>query len=447
MTSKFTSICSNSAPLPPALSDAARRSQIHDWMQACRTATLALFDNMAEQTFCQQPHPDFSPVGWHLGHIAFTEALWLWQRTGHPPLFPEYHRLFAQDGLPKDERHQLPPIDDVLLYLDTVRSKVLSYLQVCPIAEQERLWIWLLQHESQHCETITIGLELLANAQMQLGPKIPEATTAETVQLIATMSLNAPFIPPSPHSSMIHIPAGHFQQGNAAIAALDNETPVHSVNLAAYWIDRTPVTCAQYQEFMAAGGYRTRQWWSEAGWQWLQTEPIQQPLYWREGAVWADHPVCGVSYYEAAAYACFVGKRLPTEAEWEKAASWHPVTLQSLTYPWGNDWPTDDRANYGHAYGTTTAVDRFPAGQSPVGCYDMLGNVWEWTSSWFVGYPNFVAYPYAGYSQTYFDQAHRVLRGGSWATRPWALRNAFRNWYHPHMRQMLAGFRCARDDQ
>ncbi len=402
--------------------EAERRRQIGQWMQDCRTATLALFDDMDEVTFCRQPHPDFSPVGWHLGHIAYTEALWLWQRTEHPPLFPEYHRLFAQDGLPKGDRQQLPPIAVVCEYLDIVRSHVSDYLYHCPIMEQERLWIWLLQHESQHSETIAIVLELQNNYHS------------------GSHFSHFPAPPPTP---MILIPAGGFAQGHDSIAALDNETPVQSVDLADYWIDRTPVTCAQYQVFMAAGGYHAARWWSPAGWQWVQTERLEQPLYWQSAEALANHPVCGVSYYEAEAYANFVGKRLPTEAEWEKAASWQPDQQHCVTYPWGEDWPTAERCNFGHRYGQTTPVDRFPYGQSPLGCVDMLGNVWEWTSSWFAPYPNFTAYPYPGYSQTYFDGEHRVLRGGSWATRPWALRNTFRNWYHPHMRQMLAGFRCA----
>ena len=430
MTSTFKSILSNpAAALHPALTSTpelgrvgTHRQQMHCWMQECRAATLALFDDMTEATFCRQSHPDFSPVGWHLGHIAYTEALWLWQRTGHPPLLPPYHRLFAQDGLPKGDRGQLPPIAEVRAYLDTVRAHVFNYLQQCPIIEQERLWYWLLQHESQHCETIAIVLEL--QKKHHAASLTPRFATPLAMEMVA-------------------IPAGAFAQGDDTIAALDNETPSQPVHLATYCIDRTPVTCAQYQAFMAAAGYHTARWWSAAGWQWRQSHQIEQPLYWRAEIEWANHPVCGVSYYEAEAYANFVGKRLPTEAEWEKAASWQPDPQGRVAYPWGNEWPTADRGNFGHHYGMTTAVDRFPQGQSPAGCYDLLGNVWEWTSSWFAPYPHFTAYPYPGYSQAYFDGEHRVLRGGSWATRPWALRNAFRNWYHPHMRQMLAGFRCA----
>lgn len=195
---------------------------------------------------------------------------------------------------------------------------------------------------------------------------------------------------------------------------------------------------------MEAGGYRNPQWWSKAGWEWLQTAQVTQPLYWSSNRDREKHPVCGVSWYEAEAYARFVGKRLPTEAEWEKAASWDAQLKRRLLYSWGNQEPTRQVCNHNNFNKGTTPVDAFPNGQSAYGLYDTLGNVWEWTATWFDSYPGFQSYPYIGYSQVYFDQQHRVLKGGSWATRPWALRCSFRNWYHPHVRQILAGFRCAR---
>ena len=242
---------------------------------------------------------------------------------------------------------------------------------------------------------------------------------------------------------MIEIPAGYFEQGNNAIDALDNERPVHQVYLDTYSIDRYPVTCGQYRVFMEAGGYHNPRWWSEDGWKWLQSQTVEQPLYWSNDPQWDNHPVCGVSWYEAEAYANFVGKRLPTEAEWEKAASWNPISGRR-TYPWGDVMPSDRRCNHNNAVGQTTPVNAYPDGQSAYGCCDLLGNVWEWTASVFDGYEGFISYPYAGYSQVYFDGQHRVLKGGSWATRSWALRSSFRNWYHPDVRQILAGFRCVR---
>lgn len=395
-------------------------------MTTCRQLTLDLFVDLDRETLCQQAHPDFSPVGWHLGHIGYTEALWILERcAGQAPQFPEYRRLFAADVLPKRDRQQLPALTEIYTYLEQVRSQVFAYLETAPLETQERLWRWLLQHESQHCETIAFLLAL----HRRPAPSAPAI---------------APF-PPAPPTPMLAVPAGPFQMGNTTLDALDNEREAHGVTLPTYWIDRTPVTQAQYQQFIAAGGYDDPQWWTPAGWAWQRSQAITQPLYWSTAAHHANHPVCGVSWYEAAAYAKFLGKRLPTEAEWEKAARWKPEATTSLTYPWGDSWPTPDTCNCSHWVGHTTPVDAYPRGLSPVGCLDMLGNVWEWTDTWFDRYPNFQPYPYPGYSQVYFDGEHRVLRGGSWATRPWALRAAFRNWYHPHTREILAGFRCVSD--
>lgn len=417
------------SPLPsPVLLESLQSA-----MQRCRSLTLALFSEVDYATFCAQAHPDFSPIGWHLGHIAFTESRWMLEHlAGQAPQFPEYHRLYAADGLSKHDRVHLPTLAETQSYLSTVRAQVFTYLQVAPLLEQERLWVWLLQHESQHAETIALVVELLRRA---------EAGGLEGRGARGLEGSESPQLPNSP-TPQLTIPAGDFTCGNPSIAALDNERPAHRVYLKSYQIDRYPVTCGQYRNFMQAGGYHDSQWWTGAGWEWLRTAQVTQPLYWRAALEFGNHPVCGVNGFEAEAYARFVGKRLPTEWEWEKAACWNPETQQSQTYPWGEASPTDDRCNHQHAIGHTTPVDAYPLGQSPSGCWDLLGNVWEWTASEFAGYPGFEAYPYPGYSQVYFDGQHRVLRGGSWVTRPWALRSSFRNWYHPHVREILAGFRC-----
>ena len=174
---------------------------------------------------------------------------------------------------------------------------------------------------------------------------------------------------------MVRVPSGYFEQGNDSIDALDNEQSVHQVYLDTYWIDRYPVTCGQYRVFMQAGGYQNPRWWSEDGWKWRQ-QIVTQPLYWSEDPQWDNHPVCGVSWYEAEAYARFVGKRLPTEAEWEKAASWHTAKSDRRTYAWGEAVPDTHKCNHNNAVGQTTPVDTYQDGSSAYGCYDMLGNVW-----------------------------------------------------------------------
>ncbi|MEL6552901.1 MAG: SUMF1/EgtB/PvdO family nonheme iron enzyme [Cyanobacteria bacterium J06621_11] len=356
-------------------------------LQDCRRHTLTLVSNITSDNFYRQSHLDFSPVGWHLGHIAYTESLWIVEQlAGWPRIRSQYEQLFCADGLPKSQRHNLPTLSETLIYLDEVRLQALTYLESGPSLSREvlRLWHWLIQHESQHAETIAMVL-----AMHRLNSK--------TLSCLPTQSIAAC---KTDRTEMIRVEAGQYSQGADDPEAIDNERPSHSVATADFWIDRMPVTCQQYREFIESGGYQTRQWWCDDGWRWLQSSGVSVPFYWLAGE-FEHHPVCGVSWYEADAYARFVGKRLPTEAEWEKAAI------------------------------------------SEARCEHMLGNVWEWTDSWFKAYPGFQPFPYKGYSQTYFDGAHRVLRGGSWASPPAIVRASFRNWYHPHRRELFAGLRCA----
>ncbi|WP_199197473.1 SUMF1/EgtB/PvdO family nonheme iron enzyme [Chroococcidiopsis sp. CCALA 051] len=427
-----------------------QRHQLKEWYEQCRQGTLAIFEQVDEETFRAQVHPDFSPVGWHFGHIAYTESLWLRERSaGLAPLFPEHRRLFMADGLPKCDRVKLPGKAVIRHYLDTVRQEVLQILTTVDLEQHERLWRWMLQHESQHCETIAFLLQLSGSREQgRAGSRekrvggVGEAGEENTHYPLPITHYPLPTT--NHQNQMIKIPAGYFEQGNNTIDALDNERPAHQVYLDTYWIDRYPVTCAEYRLFMKAGGYHNPVWWSENGWQWLQQEQIARPLYWLEDPQYDNHPVCGVSWYEAEAYANFADKRLPTEAEWEKAASWDALNSHHRTYPWGEVEPDLDRCNHNYAIAQTTPVNAHPNGRSAYGCEDMLGNVWEWTACVFDGYAGFASYPYTGYSQVYFDGQHQVLKGGSWATRPWALRASFRNWYHPGVRQILAGFRCAK---
>ncbi len=453
------------------------REAIYQDLQQCRRGTFQLFADIDYDTFCRQAHPDFSPVGWHLGHIAYTEDLWLLQRcAGFKPVFPEYHQLFAADTLPKKQRVFLPTFPEVELYLDAVRKKVLDYLDVAPIAQQERLWRFIIQHESQHCETVAFVLQMqrkeegssatdfvadVADVADIRHQKEGSSATSNVRDVIDRKNLEKqglitnyqlpisdsqfpmPDAPLPIPNSEIDIPGGEFYMGSDAAEALDNERSRHLCHLEAYAIDRYPVTCGKYRHFMTSGGYQNRDWWSAEGWEWQKVHLVDRPLYWSENPAFNNHPVCGVSWYEAEAYCNFAGKRLPSEAEWEKAASWAPTNQTKLTYPWGEAPPNASLCNHGNHLANTSPVDAFPTGASPAGCCDLLGNVWEWTASTFDAYPGFESYPYRGYSEVYFDGEHRVLKGGSWATFPQALRSTFRNWYYPGVRQIIAGFRCA----
>lgn len=406
------------------------RSDIYKAFQRCRQGTLDLIAGISPTVLQAQAHPDFSPVGWHLGHIAFTESLWILEHLAQQPCpYPDYRILFAADGLPKAQRQHLPDLDTLLNFLADIRQRTLAYLETVSLEGQTRLWYWLIQHESQHSETMSLVMALHQHHGQVTPLKQPVPMQCATVP-----------------TGMVHVSASSVGLGLdgrltplATDIAMDNEQPCHWVDVDAFQIDPTPVTCGQYAQFMDSGGYQARQWWCDDGWRWLQsTAPtIQQPLYWPE-ARWQDfrhHPVCGVNWYEASAYARFVHKRLPTEAEWALASKGLAQKLPSLLQA--------HQLNCDHRLGHTSPVGVYPDASSDYGCYDMLGNVWEWTASWFRPYPGFQPYPYKGYSATYFDDRHRVLRGGSWATRPWGLRPSFRNWYEPHVRELFMGFRCA----
>lgn len=216
---------------------------------------------------------------------------------------------------------------------------------------------------------------------------------------------------------------------------------------------------AEYLRFMEDDGYARPEFWSDAGWAWKCEASLVAPAYWtqadgewyercmdRTASIEPSSPVCHICYWEAEAYAAWSGKRLPSESEWEAAASWGPGTGSKSLYPWGNDAPRADRANLDALLFQTTSVGSYPEGVLPIGCWGMMGNVWEWTSTDFHPYPAYETFPYPEYSEAFFGDEYKVLRGGAWATRFGAIRNTFRNWDYPIRRQIFSGVRCARDD-
>lgn len=413
-------------------------------MVEARAYTHSLLVNLEAEDFCRQVHPEFSPIGWHLGHIGVTESFWILQQCkGEAPLVPAYDTLFSPLDTPKQNRINLPSQQEILVYLDAVREQVFTFLEqggweeTHPLLFEGRIFNMLLQHEEQHNETMLMILNLLAaarsDADVSSCPVQPSPTC--TVRR-PTHSRRTRFQRTSAQTEMVCIPGGPFGVGSDhAAGTLDNERPRQTVQVGEFLIDRTPVTNADFMQFIERGGYANPAWWSQDGWSWRTEHHVRHPLHWRsrghtsDGGNGWEHwmeirlartglldptlPAMCISWYEADAYARSVGKRLPTEAEWEKAASW--------------------------------ASNNRVEGAGPSDCLDILGSVWEWTNTWFHPYPGFQASPYEGYSVPYFDQQHRVLKGGSWVTRRHVARTTFRNWYHPGMRTMFAGLRCAKD--
>jgi len=428
--------------------------EILEQMTMTRAETLALFDMAREDDLRASPGFGFRPVIWHLAHIGVFEAYWLLQKLNGEAVPDErYESIFDPIKTPREESKNLPTRIEMENYLSNVRDRVVRHLERSefdesnPLARDGYVFRLVLEHEEQHQETLAYLLQLLEPSK-KTRPSEIESKNLETSERLSTLT-----------REMASVEAGSFLMGAAWNAfAYDNELPPHTVHVPAFKIDKLLTTNEEYAEFIAEGGYTRREWWSDEGWSWCERENWKFPLYWTqqnrgwrvqtmfdEGVLAASHPVTGVSWYEAEAYARFRGKRLPSEAEWEKAASWDNEREVKGRFAWGDERPCVSLCNFDNRFWGTTAVGSFPEGASTRGCLDMTGNVWEWTSDAFAGYPGFKPFPYPEYSEVWFDADHRVLKGGSWATRASILRISFRNFFRRHFRIAFAGIRCATD--
>jgi iron(II)-dependent oxidoreductase len=431
-------------------SAAVSRQEIANLLTEARERTLLLIANLSDQDLHQQHDPLMSPIIWDVGHIAHFEELWLTQNLDGPIEFSEMPGLYNPFEHPRATRASLalPTLSEMTERLREIRRRVLDRLETVefdegnPLLREAYVYHMVLQHEYQHNETILQTLQL----------KKGEPYRAPRARTFSRRS-EAP-------NEMVPVDAGTASIGtDDRSAAYDNERPRHDVDLRPFLIDRCPVTNGRYLEFMSDKGYERSELWSEAGLRWLNETGASSPKYWmRDGNRWTDRtmdlirvvdptrPVCHVCYYEAEAFAKWDGKRLPTEFEWETAASWDESAGQARVYPWGDTEADSQLANVDQLSFDTAPVGSFDKNVSPVGCYGMIGDVWEWTSSDFHGYPGFRSFPYKEYSEEFFGPDYKVLRGGSWATRPGAIRSTFRNWDYPIRRQIFSGFRCARDE-
>ncbi|MCR8573414.1 ergothioneine biosynthesis protein EgtB [Streptomyces sp. Isolate_219] len=419
------------------------------------SALLAARDRTRLLTTCVE-HPDLvaqhsplmSPLVWDLAHIGNQEEQWLLRTVGgRDALRPDIDSVYDAFEHPRSERPSLPLLapDEAHGYVAEVRGRVLDILESTPLHGGPLLdsgfaFGMIAQHEQQHDET------MLITHQLRTGPAV----------------LTAPEPPPASDDILpaeVLVPGGPFTMGTSAEPwALDNERPAHRRLVPAFLIDTTPVSNGAYQRFIEAGGYEEPRWWAAAGWAQVQEHKLRAPLFWkRDGGQWLrrrfgvtepvppDEPVLHVSWYEADAYARWAGRRLPTEAEWEKAARHDPATGRSRRYPWGDEDPTPAHANLGQRHLRPAPIGSYPDGQSPLGIRQLMGDVWEWTASDFLPYPGFAAFPYREYSEVFFGDEYKVLRGGSFAVGPVACRGTFRNWDLPVRRQIFSGFRTARD--
>ncbi len=439
---------------PQTLDESALAQYIADELARVRGRSHGLtVDVLDESELVVQHSRLMSPLVWDLAHVGNYEELWLLRAAvGIEAMRPEIDSLYDAFEHPRSTRPSLPLLHsgEAGDYLGQVRRKVLDTLGTLrlsddpgadPLVRGGFVFGMVLQHEHQHDET------MLATHQLRRGAPV----------LPATDVLPAPIAPRPP--AEVVVPAGDFELGTSTDPwAYDNERPAHWVALAAYALDTVPVSNAAYQAFVDAGGYDDERLWTRDGWAWRTESGKRSPAFWvadpggwlrrRFGRVEplpADQPVQHVCWYEADAYARWVGRRLPTEAEWETAATWDAASRRKRRYPWGDEAPDGRHANLGQTRYQPTEVGSFPDGASPVGALQMVGDVWEWTSTDFDGYPGFSAFPYREYSEVFFGSGQKVLRGGCWATDPLAARATFRNWDLPARRQIFSGFRTARD--
>ncbi len=444
---------------PTTLGAEELRQHVADELERARGRSAGLTTEVLdEEGLTAQVSRLMSPLVWDLAHVGNYEELWLLREAaGAEAMRPEIDDLYDAFEHPRSDRPSLPLLmpEEAGQYLGLVRRKVLDSLagldvgaedgDADPLLRHAFVHGMVIQHEHQHDET------MLATHQLRREDPVLPATTPSGWDLPAPAALLA--------ASEVEVPGGPFPMGTSTQAwALDNERPAHEVDVPAFWIDTVPVSNAAYRAFVEAGGYDDQRLWSEAGWRWRCEGGKRAPAFWfREGGQWlrrrfarveelpAAEPVQHVCFHEAEAYARWVGRRLPTEAEWEKAASWDAATGTKRRYPWGDEAPDDAHANLGQTRFRPAPAGSFPEGAAPCGALQMVGDVWEWTSTVFSGYPGFRSFPYREYSEVFFDDGYRVLRGGCWATDPQAVRTTFRNWDHPIRRQIFSGFRTARD--
>src|SRR3954469_10736650 len=306
-------------------------------MHAARRRTLELVGHLSVAELERQIDPILSPLVWDLAHIAAYEDLWLVHRHGAEPLLREdLAAIYDAFETPRAVRGRIRLLRhaESVAYLDAVRERTLATLERCgpdPVLHE-----MVLRHELQHTETMRQALAIGGLLPPGDPPSAPEGA-----------------------DGWLDVPAGCFAMGAGPDGfAYDNERPRHPVALGPFRIARRPVTNGTWMRFVEGGGYVRREWWTDEGWAWKEEYDITHDPGVAAGR--PDAPVCHVSWFEADAFARAHGARLPTEAEWEKAATWTQGDLQGI------------------------------------------GQVWEWTTSWFHGYPGFVAHPYREYSEVFF---------------------------------------------
>jgi ergothioneine biosynthesis protein EgtB len=433
-----------------------------------RARTMDIVAPLETEDYVIQTAEFMSPPRWHIGHTSwFFETLLQTYKPGYRPYsedflfyFNSYYEGFgARIERAKRGTKSRPTVKETIAYrrrIDELMTEFLEDLQNHPQAETIRALVRLgLEHEMQHQELLVYDIKHLLCDQYR-APLKPAPAPSATVAGMAEVE-----------GGLFWMGYNESEESGVALRlpphskdfAFDNEKPAHQIFLQDYALDRSLVTNGDYLEFIRDGGYQNFRWWFSEGWETVGKEDWRAPLYWEaHDGEWmirdfaglhparskAGEPVSHVSYYEASAFAKWVGKRLPNEAEWEKAACFDPETSQRRAFPWGDQPPAESKANlFENQHWGLVPVGSFPEGQSAYGCQQLIGDVWEWTTSDYVPYPGFKT-EFDEYNDKWFVN-QKVLRGGSFATPRLHIRSTYRNFFHAHERWMISGFRCAKD--
>jgi iron(II)-dependent oxidoreductase len=412
------------------------------WLEDARGRTLSLIEDLSDQQLLGPHLAIVNPLLWEIGHVAWFQEKWVLRRSGQPSLRPDADALYDSSAVAHDTRWDLllPARARTLAYMRQVLERVLDRLHGRGPTQEEAYFPQLaLFHEDMHAEAFLMTRQTLAYpAPAWFGRVGGSPVDGGQCQGDVTV--------PGGTCSLGAVPESGF--------VFDNEKWAHPVEVKPFAIARAAVTQAEFLAFVEDGGYRRPELWGEAGWKWREKQGAEHPVYWRRGDVgrwwrrqfdqWVELepnlPVHHVNWYEAEAYCRWAGRRLPTEAEWERTAA---GSGRRQRFPWGEPPPTAAQANLDGLAAGCLDVGALGDGNSSNGCRQMIGNVWEWTASDFLPYPGFVEDPYKEYSAPWFG-SHKALRGGCWATRARMLRTTWRNFYKPDRRDVWAGFRtCA----
>jgi iron(II)-dependent oxidoreductase len=424
-------------------------------LEDVRRVTLALVADLSDEQLELPYLATVNPMRWELGHVSFFyDSFLLAELDSVPTAFKEGADVFNSFEVDHADRWtlDLPDRRETLGYLDAIMQRVLGRIAGRePTSRESYHYQLAIHHESMHAEALAWTRQTMAYPR----PAIELLTEASSRDGSGSHPGDVAI-----EKQTYRLGAEPAREGEAQRFLFDNEKWAHPLELSSYRISRAPVTNGEYREFVNDAGYARRECWSTPGWVWRTKAESHHPVYWKlEDETWLqrdfdrwsplsdDAPVVHVGWYEAEAYCRWAGRRLPTEAEWECAASTAPGDPTRRLYPWGDEplGPGHQRrANLDYQSVGCVDVASYPQGDSGWGCRQMLGNVWEWTASAFYPYPGFIVdAPYREYSAPWFGYP-KVLKGGAWATRSRLVTNTYRNFFEPGRQDVFAGFRtCA----